>query len=95
MATLIQVPPYLALTKNYSSKPMVTKWLKREGDEVEEGQTLVVVETTKALLEVEAPASGLLFRMRKIGDQVKIGDPLGIIAASQAEMEEFKHQQQL
>ena len=95
MATLIQVPPYLALTKNYSSKPMVTKWLNREGDTVEKGQTLVVVETTKALLEVEAPASGLLFRMRRIGDQVKIGDTLGIIAASKAEMEEFKQQQQL
>ena len=95
MATLIEVPPYLALTKNYSSKPMVTKWLKREGDAVEEGQTIVVVETTKALLEVEAPASGLLFRIRRIGDHVKIGDPLGIIAASKAEMEDFKQQKQL
>jgi pyruvate/2-oxoglutarate dehydrogenase complex dihydrolipoamide acyltransferase (E2) component len=95
MATFVQVPPYLALTKNYSSKPMVTKWLQREGDEVKEGQTLVVVETTKAILEVEAPASGLLFRIRRIGDHVKIGDPLGIIAASKAEMEEFRQQQQL
>jgi hypothetical protein len=33
--------------------------------------------------------------MRRIGDQVKIGDTLGIIAASKAEMEEFKQQQQL
>jgi pyruvate dehydrogenase E2 component (dihydrolipoamide acetyltransferase) len=93
MATLVQVPPFLALTKNYGSKPMVTKWLKREGTAVEEGQTLVVIETTKASLEVEAPASGLLFRLRKIGDMVKIGDSLGIIAASQDEMEEFKKQQ--
>lgn len=95
MATLIEVPPFLALTKNYSSKPMVTKWLKREGTEVEEGQTLLVIETTKALLEVEAPATGLLFRMRKIGEHVNIGDPLGIIASSKEEMEEFKQQKQL
>lgn len=95
MAIMIQVPPFLALTKNYSSKPMVTKWLKREGDAVKEGQTLVVIETTKASLEVEAPASGLVFRIRKIGDRVKIGDPVGIIAASKEEMEEFKQQQQL
>ena len=93
MATLVQVPPFLALTKNYGSKPMVTKWLQREGTAVEEGQTLVVIETTKASLEVEAPASGLLFRLRKIGDMVKIGDSLGIIAASKDEMEEFKKQQ--
>ena len=95
MAVLIQVPPFLALTKNYGSKPMVTKWLKREGDAVEEGQTLVVIETTKASLEVEAPASGMVFRIRKIGDRVKIGDPLGIVAASKEEMEEFKQHQQL
>jgi pyruvate/2-oxoglutarate dehydrogenase complex dihydrolipoamide acyltransferase (E2) component len=95
MATLIKVPPFLALTKNYSSKPMVTKWMKREGDEVEEGQSLVVVETTKASLEIESPASGLVFRIRRIGDRVKIGDPLGIIAASKEEMEEYKQQQQL
>ena len=95
MATLIKVPPFLALTKNYSSKPMVTKWLKREGTEVEEGQSLVVVETTKASLEVESPASGLFFKLRRIGDKVKIGDALGIIAASKEEMEEFKQQQQL
>lgn len=93
MATLVQVPPFLALTKNYGSKPMVTKWLKREGTAVEEGQTLVVIETTKASLEVEAPTSGLLFRLRKIGDIVKIGDSLGVIAASKEEMEEFKKQQ--
>jgi pyruvate/2-oxoglutarate dehydrogenase complex dihydrolipoamide acyltransferase (E2) component len=95
MAVLIQVPPFLALTKNYGSKPMVTKWLKREGDSVDEGQTLVVIETTKASLEVEAPTSGMVFRIRKIGDRVKIGDPLGIIAASKEEMEEFRQLQQL
>lgn len=95
MASLIQVPPFLALTKNYGSKPMITKWLKREGDAVEEGQTLVVIETTKASLEVEAPSSGLVFRIRRIGDRVKIGDPLGIIAGSKEEMEEFKQQKQL
>ena len=46
MAVLIEVPPFLALTKNYGSKPMVTKWLRPEGDSVDEGQTLVVIETT-------------------------------------------------
>ena len=70
-------------------------WLKREGDAVEEGQTIVLIESTKASLELEAPVSGLVFRIRKLGDRVKIGDPLGIIAASKEEMEEFKEQQQL
>ena len=46
MVTLVNVPRYVALMKNYSSKPMLTKWLGKDGEPVEEGQPLVVVETT-------------------------------------------------
>jgi pyruvate/2-oxoglutarate dehydrogenase complex dihydrolipoamide acyltransferase (E2) component len=90
MVTLINIPRYIALMKNYSSKPMLTKWLGKDGEPVEEGQPLVVVETTKASLEIEALASGILFILRKIGERVNIGDTLGIIARSRAEMEAFR-----
>jgi pyruvate/2-oxoglutarate dehydrogenase complex dihydrolipoamide acyltransferase (E2) component len=90
MVTLVNVPRYVALLKNYASKPMVTKWLKNDGEAVEEGQPLVVVETTKASLEIEAAASGQIFILKKIGERVKIGDTLGMIAASQTEFEEFR-----
>lgn len=90
MVTLINVPRYIALMKNYSSKPMLTKWLGTDGEPVEEGQPLAVVETTKASLEIEAAASGILFTLRSIGDRVNIGDTLGMIAKSRAEMEAFR-----
>lgn len=90
MVTLVNVPRYIALMKNYSSKPMLTKWLGTDGEPVEEGQPLVVVETTKASLEIEAMASGILFILRKVGDRVNIGDTLGMIAKNRAEMEAFK-----
>lgn len=90
MVTLVNVPRYIALLKNYSSKPALTKWLGNDGKPVEEGQPLVVVETTKASLEIEAMASGILFVLRKVGEQVSIGDTLGVIAASKAEMEAFR-----
>lgn len=35
-------------------------WLKREGDSVTSGEPLVEVETDKAQVEIEAPASGVL-----------------------------------
>jgi pyruvate/2-oxoglutarate dehydrogenase complex dihydrolipoamide acyltransferase (E2) component len=90
MVTLVQVPRYIALLKNYSSKPTLTKWLMNDGDQVDEGQTLAVIETTKASLEIEAITSGLVFILRKAGERVKIGDTLGIIAKNKTEMQEFQ-----
>lgn len=89
MVTLVNVPRYIALMKNYSSKPMLTKWIGKDGEQVEEGQPLVVVETTKASLEIEAMASGILFILRNVGDTVSIGDTLGIIANNKGEIEAF------
>jgi pyruvate/2-oxoglutarate dehydrogenase complex dihydrolipoamide acyltransferase (E2) component len=90
MVTLVHVPRYVALLKNYGSRPTVTQWLKHDGDPIEEGQPLVVVETTKTSLEIEAMASGLVFILRKIGEKVKIGDILGLIALNKTEIEDFK-----
>lgn len=92
MVTLVQVPRYIALLKNYGSKPTLTKWLKNDGDPVDEGHPLVVVETSKASLEIAATASGMIFIMRKIQEKVSIGDILGIIADSQAEIDDLKAQ---
>lgn len=90
MVTLVNVPRYIALLKNYGSKPILTHWLAKDGEPVEDGQPLAVVETTKTSLEIEAMTSGILFILRKVGEKVNIGDTLGMIANSKAEIEEFK-----
>jgi pyruvate/2-oxoglutarate dehydrogenase complex dihydrolipoamide acyltransferase (E2) component len=87
MVTLVNLPRYIALLKNYSSKPMLTNWLKKEGESVEEGEGIAVVETNKATLELPAPVSGVLFTLRKVGETVKIGDTLGILASNKEEIE--------
>jgi 2-oxoglutarate dehydrogenase E2 component (dihydrolipoamide succinyltransferase) len=92
MVTLVNVPRYIALMKNYGSPPMLTKWMGKDGEAVEDGQPLVVVETSKATLEIEAAASGILFILRNVGDTVKIGDTLGMIANSKGEVEAFNIQ---
>ena len=38
----------------------IIEWLKKEGDEVDKGEPVIVVETDKITSEVEAPASGTL-----------------------------------
>lgn len=41
----------------------VVRWLKAEGDRVSEGEVIAEVETAKATIEIEAPASGVLAKI--------------------------------
>ena len=38
----------------------IVEWLKREGDPVGKGEPLLLVETDKAVMEIESPVSGVL-----------------------------------
>ena len=50
------------------------RWLKAEGDSVQKGEPLMEVETDKAQVEIEAPASGILSGITaKPGDRVPVG----------------------
>jgi pyruvate dehydrogenase E2 component (dihydrolipoamide acetyltransferase) len=61
---------------------LVVKWLKHEGDTVEQGDPLVEIETAKINSEVEAPASGTLTRISVgEGETVDIGTRLAMILA--------------
>ena len=53
---------------------------KQEGDTVEEGEVVLEIQTDKAVLEVEAPASGVLKGIRvPEGETVPINELLAII----------------
>jgi 2-oxoglutarate dehydrogenase E2 component (dihydrolipoamide succinyltransferase) len=59
---------------------VIAKWLKHEGDAVQQGDVLVELETDKVNVEVSAEQSGVLQQIdKKEGDVVAIGDVLGII----------------
>ena len=63
----------------------VAKWLRKEGDTVAAGDPLVELETDKVDLEVGAPQAGVLSRIdRKDGEDVKVGEVLGVIDESRA-----------
>ncbi len=50
------------------------EWLVEEGEEVEEDQAVAEVETDKAVVDVPAPASGIIKELKaEPGDKVKVG----------------------
>lgn len=60
------------------SEATVAKWLKFEGEVVQEDEPLVELETDKVTLEVNAPLRGILARcFVKTGETVSIGQVLG------------------
>ncbi len=64
----------------------VAEWLKQEGDPVEVGEAIVVLETEKVDLDVGAEKRGVLAKIvRAKGEDVKVGDVLGVIEESGAE----------
>jgi 2-oxoglutarate dehydrogenase E2 component (dihydrolipoamide succinyltransferase) len=63
----------------------IAKWLHKEGDVVAAGDPLLELETDKIDLEVGAPQAGVLSRIdRKDGEDVKVGEVLGVIEESTA-----------
>jgi pyruvate dehydrogenase E2 component (dihydrolipoyllysine-residue acetyltransferase) len=58
------------------------KWLRAEGQSVSKGDPLMEIETDKATVEIEAPASGVLTQViAKAGDEVPVGQRIAFILA--------------
>src|SRR3990172_4645049 len=58
-------------------------WLAREGDVVTAGQAILEVETDKAAVELESPASGVIKGIRpgaEPGVEVRVGETLAFVA---------------
>src|SRR3990172_1291020 len=59
------------------------RWYKQEGDRVESGDPLAEIETDKAVMDLEAYASGILRKILAQADRtVQAGALIGIIADS-------------
>jgi len=52
------------------SEGTISAWLKKVGDQVEEGETLVEIETDKVLLEIPSPASGVIEKIIKDENEI-------------------------
>jgi len=56
---------------------ILTSWIKKEGEQVEEGEDLFELETDKATVAVPAPADGVLHIVIGEGQEVEIGQVVG------------------
>src|SRR5579859_6245523 len=57
-------------------------WRKKEGDRVSKGEPLLDIETDKAVVEVEAPADGILAGIRASeGSDIPVGQTIAWIVA--------------
>jgi len=78
MATDV-IMPALGIAQEKGS---LVSWLKAEGEPVTKGEPLMEVETDKATVEVEAPASGVLAHVTAApGDEVPVGQRIAVILA--------------
>lgn len=75
MATAVTMPK-LGLTM---TKGKVVKWLKQDGEQVEQGQPVVVVMSKKITYEMEAPASGILRIVAQPKETRQVTEVIGFI----------------
>ena len=76
MATEV-IMPALGMAQE---KGTLVSWLKAEGESISQGEPLMEVETDKATVEIEAPASGILADVTASpGDEVPVGQKIAVI----------------
>ncbi len=63
-----------------SDEVKILRWIKKKGESVQKGDSLLEVETDKVNVEIEAPDSGLLSEIRaNEGDVVSFNSVVAII----------------
>ncbi len=83
MAELLRVPEVAA----GATEVVLSEWLVKAGDTVTAGAAIAVVETEKAVVEIEAPSGAVLLRLlADSGTEVEVGAPLALLG-TQAELD--------
>ncbi|TVQ57937.1 MAG: 2-oxo acid dehydrogenase subunit E2 [Spirulina sp. DLM2.Bin59] len=73
----------------------IVSWLKQPGDWVEKGETIVVVESDKADMDVESFYAGFLATViTEAGQEAPVGSAIALLAETEAEIEQAKQQAQ-
>jgi pyruvate dehydrogenase E2 component (dihydrolipoamide acetyltransferase) len=85
MATNVTMPK-LGLTMETGK---IIEWKKQEGEQVQEKEILLVVETEKITYDVESPATGILHIISPVESEVPVAELIGKIAADKAEYDKI------
>ncbi|MBX5449242.1 biotin/lipoyl-containing protein [Thermogemmatispora sp.] len=69
----------------------IVEWMVGEGDTVQQGDVLAVVETEKTSVELTSPFSGVVARVLVAdGETVPVGTPLLVLASSPEEAAQLR-----
>ncbi len=69
----------------------ITSWVKSPGDKIAKGETVLIVESDKADMDVESFNEGILAAIVvQAGETADVGSALGLLAETEAEVEEAK-----
>ena len=61
---------------------VIGAWVKKKGDHVDEGETIVEARTDKVNAEIPSPVSGTIEELLVLeGQQVEVGQPIARVAA--------------
>ncbi len=60
---------------------IIEEWLVSDGDNVEQGQPLYVVETEKSAMEVESPFAGVITGLCATREEIAVGSPIATIVS--------------
>lgn len=69
----------------------IVEWLRATSEEVNKGEILCIVETTKSIFEIESPSGGYFFPLSSVGEAVDVGVTIGAITDTQVTQEEVIH----
>lgn len=78
--------PKLGLTME---KAMLSRWEFSSGEEVKEGQTILVIETDKVTFEVPSPADGIIHPTVQAGETRAVEEIVGYLAENRSEYEQI------
>lgn len=68
---------------------LLLEWLYENGQEVQAGNVLAYLETSKATVDVLSPGTGILHRLGEPGEEYAPGSCIGYVLASEEEREAF------
>lgn len=68
----------------------ITVWNVTDGEWIEKGRVVLVIETEKVTFDLEAPASGFLRILAQAGEAIPVGEIIGLLAETKKELEELQ-----
>ncbi len=77
----------VAPTNNVNDTSVVVyELLVEDGAEVKQGQAVLIVETSKATVNIESPVDGFISFIAKVGDEIPNGETLAFVADTREEL---------